>query len=464
MKKIFSTVLLCMSTFLLYGQIHFHSAEEAADYALSNSLSYTYQRASTSLAVKMSKYSIESFLPTFNINWSDNKNKNYYSLDSSNKSLALSVTQGIFDGGKRKLAYDMQLSSSLYNYQTYLKSEKEFRSDIISQYCNCITSQKMLEIKKNLENVAREQLNILKTEYELGRTLENDYLEYLISFKKIQNERIQYAREYRTLLRKFKIALSLEPDAELVLDDYNFEEIYTDFVLEDYLDFLWNRFKAVSPEYQQLYINLQYAKKQYQYTKRQFLPEISVQADVNFSDIDYPLNSPSYNIKFNFAFSNFPLFPVSLSSGIGVDSKGRFSIVKNDFSVTMAAQPNYFNSLRNKKISMNQQKEERKNSENSYYDSLFDSISQYDDYTNNVLIYNETIKIQEKRLLISQEQVNSGMLSRIDYLDELIELASQKIELINSQNNLLSIEHNLEIMLDIPFGGLKNVCKANSME
>lgn len=126
MKKIFSTVLLCMSTFLLYGQIHFHSAEEAADYALSNSLSYTYQRASTSLAVKMSKYSIESFLPTFNINWSDNKNKNYYSLDSSNKSLALSVTQGIFDGGKRKLAYDMQLSSSLYNYQTYLKSEKKF--------------------------------------------------------------------------------------------------------------------------------------------------------------------------------------------------------------------------------------------------------------------------------------------------------------------------------------------------
>ena len=461
MKESFFVIVVCISSVSLYGQVHFHSAEEAADFALANSPSFVYEQANTSLAVKMARYSIESFLPSFNVSWSDNKTAGFYSVDSASKTFSISVNQNIFDGGKRKLSYDMNVSSRFYNYQTYLKKEKDFRSSIISQYYDCITTQKMLEIKKDLENVTQEQLKILKTEYELGRALENDYLEYLISYRKIQNERSQYEREYRTKLRKLKIALSLEPDVELFLDGGVFSEISNDFVLEDYLDFLWNRFKAVSPEYQQLYINLQYAKKQYQYTMRQYIPEISVEADLGFSGTKYPLSSPSYNIKINCSFSNFAPFPLNYGGGLGLDSKGRLAHVKNNASVSLQAQPNYFNSLKSQQISINQQEEERKNSENAYYDSLFDSISQYDDYIASVLIYNETIKIQERRLVISQEQMKSGMLSRIDYLEELIDLASQKIELINSQNNLLAVERSLEIMLDIPFGGLQNVCKEN---
>lgn len=62
-------------------------------------------------------------------------------------------------------------------------------------------------------------------------------------------------------------------------------------------------------------------------------------------------------------------------------------------------------------------------------------------------------------MLISQEQIKFGMIKRIDYLEELTDLAGQKIELIQSQNNLLVVERSLEIMLDIPFGELQNVCK-----
>ena len=100
----------------LYGQVHFHSAEEAADFALNNSITYTYERANSLLAVKMANYSIESFLPTFSVSWADNKNINFNSVDSSNKTLSLSMRQSLFDGGKNKLSYDMQKSTSLYNY------------------------------------------------------------------------------------------------------------------------------------------------------------------------------------------------------------------------------------------------------------------------------------------------------------------------------------------------------------
>lgn len=211
-------------------------------------------------------------------------------------------------------------------------------------------------------------------------------LNILFHLKKIQNEKKQYEREYRAVLRKFKIALSLEPDAEIILDGEVFIDPYEDFVLEDYFNYLWNRFKVVSPEYQQLNLNLQYAIQQYKYAKAAFIPEISLQADLNFSGTEYPLTSPSYNIKLFLSFSNFPLFPITIDGGLGMDSKGRLVSAKNNSSVSLSPNPNYLNTLTNQRISMMQQKENRKQSENSYYDLLFDYISQFDDYNNNLII------------------------------------------------------------------------------
>ena len=110
-------------------------------------------------------------------------------------------------------------------------------------------------------------------------------------------------------------------------------------------------------------------------------------------------------------------------------------------------------------ISIKQKKQEREKTINEYYENFFDVISQHDDYTNNIIIFDETIKLQERRLEISLEQVNSGRLKRLDYLNELIELSTQKIQFIDSKNNLLLSTRTIEIMLDIPFGGLQDACK-----
>ena len=53
--------------------------------------------------------------------------------------------------------------------------------------------------------------------------------------------------------------------------------------------------------------------------------------------------------------------------------------------------------------------------------------------------------------------MNAGRIKRIDYLKQLTELAGQKTDFINAQNNILASARNLEIMLDIPFGGLTDV-------
>lgn len=463
MIKIKKAILLLILIFSnsLYAQIAFHSAEEAAEYALINSPNFNYQRLNAELGIKMAKNSIEGFLPTFNISWADNKSLNYQAPDSGNKSFSVSMNQFVFDGGKKALSYQMQKTSSMFSYQSYLQSEKTFRSQIIAQYYECITQQKIIEIKKQLESLATENLLILKTEYELGRALENDYLEYLISYKQIQNERMQFERDYRMLLRSFKIALNLSPEVEITLEDDSEPVIEAGFMLEDYITFLWNRYQAISVDVQQLNLNLAFAKKQLELSRRQYVPEVSLTADLSFSGDAYPMSAPSYNIKLNVGFNGFPVLPVNVGSGIGLNSQGKLSNARNDSSVTVSPQLNYVNSLKAGRISLNQKEQERKDTINSYYESLFKLISQYDDSTNSILLNEETMKLQERRMQISQEMMNAGMLSRIKYLEQLTEYTNQQIQLETAKNNYALSERSLEIMLDIPFGGLHDVCKEN---
>ena len=47
-------------------------------------------------------------------------------------------------------------------------------------------------------------------------------------------------------------------------------------------------------------------------------------------------------------------------------------------------------------------------------------------------------------------------MKRIDYLDQLVELAEQKTYLLESIISFYELTRTFEIELDIPFGGLKN--------
>ncbi len=458
MKRIkFIVIFFFIINIHCYSQIIFNTAEEAANYALINSADFNYQRLNTELAMKIAKQAIGDFLPSFSVSVNDDKTLNYLSPDSSSKSVILSVNQFLFDGGKKYLAYEMGKSNSLYAYKEYLQREKEFKSQIITQYYQCVNQIQLVSLKKDLEDIAKDQLEILKKEYELGLALENDYLEYLISFKKIQNERISCEREYRTLMRKFKIALNLDPEIEIVLTENPIYETNESIVLEDHLFFLWDRYKQLSIEMQKSNMLLFYSEKQYQYVKKQYLPDITFSGSLSFSGENYPLTQPFYSFRINFAFSNFPLLPVTGTSGFDMNSTGKLTKMSNEVSIPLSVPLNYLETLKTNEISIQQKKQEKKNAEFSSYESFFDLIAQYDDFSNNLTITEETLRIQERRLKISEDQMNAGRIKRIDYLKQLTELAGQRTDFINAQNNILASARNLEIILDIPFGGLSDV-------
>ncbi len=441
---------------LLGAQIVFYNAKEVADYALEHSDLQKLNLKYAETSLKVAAFSLQNFLPTFYFSVNEDDSIITNGADSRSKSVSAGVSQTVFDGGKRLFLYKMEKSEKLFDLKSVQQNAEFFKSSVNKAYYNCLLLEKKVQIKTELEQNACIQLEILKKECELGLSLENDYLEYLIAYKKIQNEKKQAQRELRSALRQLKILCSIDLNTELILHNSSgrIEEQKETFYLEEHTEKIWAVLKKNSPAIQKQEASLLYSRQQYLYNRRFFVPEVNLEAQVSFSGNEYPLNSPRYSAKLSVNFANLPFVPVLLSNGYGFKEKN-ISSINNSASASLSFETDYFYSQRKAKISLQQQKEELSEELNSLYENLFETIAQHDDALDSILRLKETIELQKHRLDVSEVQVKNGILKRIDLLEQLTELVSQKIQFEEAQIKVALLIAELEIQLCIPSGGLK---------
>ncbi len=438
------------------AQIVFYNSKEISDYALEHSelqkLNLQYAKSS----LKAAQFSLQSFMPVFNFSVNEDDSIIENGADSRSKSVSAGVSHTVFDGGKRLILYRMEKSEKLFDLKSAEQNLALFKSSVSTSYYNCLLLEKKVQIKTELEQNAFIQLEILKKEVELGLTLENDYLEYLIAYKKIQNEKKHSERELRSALRQLKILCSIDLTAELILpnatDEIKNKNEY--FYLEDKTEKIWALLKKNSPAIQKQNAAFLYSSQQYLYNRRFFVPEINLEAQVSFSGSEYPLNEPKYSARLSVNFANLPFVPVSLSNGYGFREKN-ISSINNAASASLSFETDYFYSRSKAKISIQQQKEQLQEELNSLYENLFETIARHDDYVDSIFRLKETLELQERRLKVSEVQVKNGILKRIDFLEQLTEFAYQKIQLEEAEIKTASLIDELEIQLCIDAGGLK---------
>lgn len=454
MKRLvfFLIFFFCISP--IFSQIVFESAEEAGNYAVANSENYTLRKLNATSSLNAANWSIQDFLPKFDVSWTEADNIRFGGPDSRNKTISMNMNMTLFDAGKKYISYKMNQAekiSDLYSLNIEIKS---FKSSVISQYYSCLLLEKSLEVKKDLEKNTKKQLEIIEKEVALGLALENDYLEYLIAYRKIQDSLKTVERDLRTQYRVFKVLIGLEPESDIILkeDILTFDDY---FYLESYATTLWQLLKSRSIELRRQETSLYYAQLQNKQNKLLFVPDISFQGGVSFSGGNYPLNNPTYSAKIVFSFTSNPFLPLSVSNDFGFNNKGKLTGATNAVSTSIVPQLNYKAAMDVQDIELRQKKKSIKDSVNSLYEQLFNQIASYDDSIDNIKRIEETVELQTKRLRISEKQVENGTMKRIDYLKQLEELAEQKISLLQSITSFHEITRTLEISLDIPTGGLK---------
>jgi outer membrane protein TolC len=376
--------------------------------------------------------------------------------DSRSKSIQASINQKIFDGGKNKLAYETSRLNSLYAYQEYQGELKEFRSGVISQYYSCITQGETIRIREELLSVARQQLEIIRWETDLGLSLETDYLEYLASCITIEHERDQSLRDMKTRERRLKDSIGLDREAEMeigeaVSDDFEY------FYYEPYLDLLWQLVKTASVELKKQNLAARHAQKQLAHSRRWYIPSVGVQGSVSFAGISYPLTEPRYSLKLTFDFSNLNLMPLSLNPGYGFE-RDRLYQVNNSVSASIPPNPAYPAARKLEDLAVLRNRLEQTETEKELGERLYELVITHDSSLRSADAARRMIDVLEKRIEFSRLLLEQGRKKRIDFLKELIELSQAKISLKEQQIQAVALERSLEILANFPFGGLRNEC------
>lgn len=454
----FLFILLFFIPVNIYSQIRIKDSDNAVKIALQNSNESFYQEIKILSDMKIAKYSIRDFLPTLDFSFANNQSVTENGSDNKSKTMVFSATQLIFDGGQRKLKYDLNNISSLYTLKEFEQTKQTFSYEIQNQYYSLLKQIEIVKIKNELVENAAKQLEIIEIEKNLGLTLETDYLEYLISYLETENDRDTCQRDLERQKDTFKVALGLNKNVEIEFEeDFSIDNDY--FELQDYANFLFERAKSSNLELKKQLLSMSATQKQINYSKQWFLPSITVEGSISFSGKNYPLTEPGYSIKLGFSFANNPLFPTEYGKTIGV-KKNKINSIGDNATIKLFPSSTFILEGKQAEISLMQAKLNYNSSQNQLYEELLDDIYNHDDYLHTAKMKERSIALQEKRILVSEIELKNGNMKMIDYLQQLIKLSSSKIELLDYKLKTQMIERKIEVITEIPFGEIKNVCQA----
>lgn len=240
--------------------IQLNTVDEAVDIGIQNSKDLFIQNSTLLEKEDEVKLSIRDFLPVCGVSFNESDSVSHNSSDSHSKSLQFNMTVPLFDGGKKKMTYDLNKMSNLFSRQEFELAKEEVSLEIADVYYTYLKQVELVQIEESLLSAAKQQLDIVEQQALLGLALETDYLEYLISYMQIENENVQTKRDLETQSRKLKSALGLERESQIVITDTyaNNREFR---MIEPYVDTLWEMVRAQSVELSKNEINLYYIEK-----------------------------------------------------------------------------------------------------------------------------------------------------------------------------------------------------------
>jgi outer membrane protein TolC len=400
---------------------------------------------------RLAKQSVKSFLPVASISFSENDAVTRGAPDSRSKSLQFSLSQLVFDGGKNRAQYQLANINALYSFYEYQLAVKQFETQIITAYRQCLLLRRKQEIQRELWQNAIDQRDIIRAEYELGLVLETDYLEVALSAASIELQTKQLAEETGKQHRGLGVLLGMEGGTQIVIHD-DLAAPGTYLPLGKHLDQLWPIVKAASVEMQKQEINYLYQKIQVKKAKNLFAPAITLEGGVGFSGAAYPMTQPSYSLKCSIAFNN-PLLPVNLSAGVSARD-GRLSGAQNSAGTSLPASVTHFTERHLQDIALVVGAFGLADSGLALHESLQNMVFVHDNAITDMEIKRGMLDIARRRIQIDRVRLEHGDLKRIDFLEEMIQAAEQETVLAETEFDIMAAERNLEIAASIPGGKL----------
>lgn len=424
------------------------SLDMAYTLAIKNSADISLRNLSVAIQKKEHSLDIRSFLPQVSLAINTNNSIRHNAADSYEKSVALNISQPIFQSGK--LIYKRKITKARISIEKQNTTQAIYTlmRKVWEQYFDILQSKQTLEFRNKTFDNLKKQVIIVTEQRAQGRITNIAYLETLTKVKTEEIALKKLANELRlkkiAFSRLIKIPSNHAQTFTLLTPNTTYEPIT---ISDDMIPQLLMLAKNTNLDLKKKHISLEEIKFNLLQNKLQFLPSVSLDFSSNVSGATFPLSSYNYSFGITLQFANWGS-PISTKDSFSSSDPTEYN-TSGSKNINILKDMKSFTKVASLKLQKKQIEEEIIQLNDTIKDNLQQQILSLTFQQEQYTLQKELVDIEEKKKIIITTQATQGIVTSLKLVDYLIEYQKKKTALINSKFSLSKALKTLEFTLGL---------------
>ncbi|MBN2041119.1 MAG: TolC family protein [Spirochaetes bacterium] len=370
----------------------------------------------------------------------------------------------IYDGGKKKLAYDVSKLKALLARNDYRIALNQLIMEIYNIFFEVLLLRDSISVyEKTLEN-GWTQLDFIGKELSLGEATRFEVIEIETKVKEIELNLEKTKNDYETALNKLKLVLKVSwrypvlPSGDID-NSFIIKPIDDKFTFDYLVDIaIKNRKEIESAD-----IEHSISKRTYMINKLYYFPQFSFGLNYSLTDEKYFPREKGWGVNFKVSTALWGN-TAKINSGYSEKGNSNTRAISNSSSVNILDNMDYKRNKIESKINLNTANEKKKDIREQIAIEVTTYLMALKNSWSMIGISRKQLELYDNQLVIERLKANMGEARRYDLIKKEIERGQAAIAYLTSLVRYLISASTLEISLGVDVGFFKTSQLVNSHE
>lgn len=397
---------------------------------------------------------LRDYLPSLTLSYLETEESIKREADTRQHRFSADTNLVIYDGGRRKLSYDIAKLNAIISRNDYRIALNRLIMEIRNAYFEILQLRDSITIHEKTLERGMMQLGFIRKELELGEATRFDAMEIEAKVKEVELNLERALDSYAIALNRFKLLLKIDwrQPIEVIGNierDFPVSPIDEKFSADRLVAMAVENRKEVGSSDIQLAIK----KKTYLINRLYYFPQFSVGLNYSLSDDEFMPREKGWGINFQVTAALWGSTG-NLSSGYSEEGNANSRAISNSGSVAVLDNLSYKRSIIESRIELSRARENKKDIRQQIATEVISSHSALRNAWKMIGIAKKQLELYDAQLEIERLKANMGESRRYDLMKKEIERGEAAIAYLESLVRYLVSASTLEISLGVDIGFL----------
>lgn len=395
------------------------------------------------------------FFPTLTLSYLQTEEVRERALDSRQHKLSIDASITIYDGGKRKHAYNAAQLKSILAANEYRIALNNLIATITKAYLGVLQARDIIAIHELTLSQGKMQLSFIQKEFALGDATKLDALAIEAKVKEMELNLEKAKNDLVHRINQFKLLLKIDRTVPLIIFG-NIEKDFQIFPPDERIDedllialALKNRkeIESANAEYK-LAMNALHMSETY------YLPQLSLGFNYNLSDQEFFPREKGWGISVQISSALFGNSG-SMNTAINESANSNSKAFSNSVNINVLDSLSYKRAILENTIQFKTATEKRKQVQREIALEVSSLVSSVSHSWKRIEIAKRQFDLYDSFLQIERIKANMGESRRYDLVKKEIERGDAAMAYLASLVNYLTASFSLELATGVDIGYFK---------